>query len=95
MLKAYLQFGGAFCGLPKGPFQTLDTEVKEDRLDLRRAGQSGRSKSGYGQRITTQYKVKHNGRWYRVYACCFSNAETLYIGPSKQPIATVNICKGK
>jgi hypothetical protein len=35
--------------------------------------------SGYGQRLTTRYKVRHNGRLYRVYATCFSNAASHWI----------------
>ena len=35
--------------------------------------------SGYGKRIPTQYKVRHNGRLHRVYCCQYSNAGTLYI----------------
>jgi hypothetical protein len=35
--------------------------------------------SGYGQKITTIYKVPHNGRLYRVYATCFSNCASHWI----------------
>ena len=37
--------------------------------------------SGYGRKLTTPYKVEHNGRLYRVYCVCFSNAGSLYILP--------------
>lgn len=36
--------------------------------------------SGYGRRLTTPYKVEVNGKWRRVYCCCYSNNGTLYIG---------------
>ena len=36
--------------------------------------------SGYGKRIPTEYMVKHNGKWKRVYTCCYSNTGTAYIG---------------
>jgi hypothetical protein len=42
--------------------------------------------SGYGSKLTTPYKVEHNGRLYRVYCVCFSNAGTLYILPKGEPL---------
>lgn len=36
--------------------------------------------TGYGSRIPTQYMVKFNGRWRRVYCRIFSNSGTCYIG---------------
>ena len=35
--------------------------------------------SGYGKKLTTSYKIAHNGRLYRVYASCYGNAGSLYI----------------
>ncbi len=35
--------------------------------------------TGYGRKLTQSYKVKYNGRFYRVYATCFSNVASLYI----------------
>ena len=35
--------------------------------------------SGYGKKLTTRYKIAHKGRTYRVYACVFGNAGSLYI----------------
>lgn len=35
--------------------------------------------SGYGKKIPTQYQVKLNNRWHRVYCCIFSNVGTNYI----------------
>jgi len=37
------------------------------------------TQSGYGSKISTQYKVKHEGRWKRVYCRIFSNSGTLYV----------------
>jgi len=42
--------------------------------------------SGYGRKLTTPYKVEHNGRAYRVYCVCFSNAGSLYILPTGNPL---------
>lgn len=36
--------------------------------------------TGYGKRIPTRHMVFFNGRWRRVYVCCFSNSGTAYIG---------------
>lgn len=36
--------------------------------------------SGYGSRIPTEYMVRFNGRWRRVYCRIYSNNGTLYIG---------------
>ena len=35
--------------------------------------------TGYGHKLATVYKVRHNGRWYRIYCHCFSNSGSLYI----------------
>ena len=39
---------------------------------------------GYGRKIRTIYKVPHNGRLYRVYCTCISNAASNWI-----------LCKGE
>ena len=38
-----------------------------------------RSRTGYGFKIPTQYKVNYFGKWLRVYARCISNTSTLFI----------------
>ena len=42
--------------------------------------------SGYGRKLTTPYKIEYNGRLYRVYCICFSNAGTYYILPAGKPV---------
>jgi len=37
------------------------------------------TRSGYGRRIPTSYKIKVNNRWLRVYCCIYSNSGTLYV----------------
>lgn len=84
-MKCYLHFGGVACGLPQGPFHTVQTEYKVTGGDLK-------SKTGYGSRMQTQYMVKHFGKWRRVYAINHGNWPTLYIGRdfgSESCIATV------
>lgn len=48
--------------------------------------------TNYGRKLTTPYKVEHNGRLYRVYCRCFrsrycySNVLLLYILPGGKPL---------
>lgn len=35
--------------------------------------------SGYGGKIPTPHKIRHNNREKRVYCMCYSNSGTLYI----------------
>jgi len=35
--------------------------------------------TGYGSKLTTPWMVEHNGRRYRVYATCWSNAASHWI----------------
>jgi len=35
--------------------------------------------SGYGSKLNTGYKVLYSGKWYRLYAHCYSNNGTTYI----------------
>lgn len=59
--------------------QTVKVEYRESPLwwQLRGLQQTA---SGYGKRLATTRMVKFNGRWRRVYVCCFSNSGTAYIG---------------
>ena len=55
---------------------------RETVLDCKRtvAPVSGRTVSGYGAKIPSEYMVKLRGRWRRVYVACFGNASTHYVG---------------
>ena len=35
--------------------------------------------SGYGGKLTTPWKARYKGRWYRVYCMQYSNSGTRYI----------------
>lgn len=85
-MKAYLQFGGAACGSPNGPFLTTETEAKEAP-----APRSGQTASGYGAAIPAPYMVRHAGRWRRVYVARYGNAGTAYIGKPGAWLATVDL----
>lgn len=69
-MEVFLQFGKG-----DGPFQTVS--VRHMNTSMPR---SGGTKSGYGARLPTNIKVKWEGRWRRVYVCCYSNSGTYYIG---------------
>lgn len=60
-------------------FYTVSVESKISPMPHHDAGLSYTA-TGYGNRIPTQYMVRFNGRWRRVYCCIFSNSGTLYIG---------------
>jgi hypothetical protein len=51
----------------------------------------GHTASGYGARIPTRYMVYYRRRWRRVYAICYSNASTLFIGKKYDCRLTVTI----
>ena len=57
------------------------TERVQHKLDLMRHHKLGLSytATGYGSKIPTQYMVKYNNRWHRVYCAIYSNSGTLYI----------------
>ena len=61
-------------------FETL--ECKIDTLLWQEKGLQYTA-SGYGSKIPTRYKVKHNNRWKRVYCCIYGNSGTLYIMQGK------------
>lgn len=81
MRQAYLDFG------PTGyPTRTVAVEHRETETPL-----SGRTQSGYGPRLTTPYMVKWAGRWRRVYAACYGNAASHYIGKPGAWLATFHL----
>lgn len=81
-MEAYLQFSAG----PSGPFQTVAVPVKEAE-----APRSGRTVTGYGSKIPTPYMVRWEGRWRRVYAACYGNAASHYIGKPGDWLATVDV----
>lgn len=34
--------------------------------------------SGYGRKLTTEWKISYNGKLYRLYCTCFSNAGSVW-----------------
>ncbi len=85
-MKAFLHFGGAACGAPAGPMQTVEVEARETATP-----RSGQTQSGYGPKLPTPYMVKWDGKWRRVYVACYGNAGSAYIGAPGNWLATVDV----
>jgi hypothetical protein len=85
MKTAFLHFGGAFVGMPSGPFTTIQADLIETKQPI------DRNVSGYGSKRPLPYKVKNEGRFYRVYCCIYGNSGTCYIMSKGKAIATVDI----
>ena len=60
-------------------FATVEVDVKESPLWWQEKGLQFTA-SGYGSRIPTRYMVRFKDKWRRVYAICYSNCATFYIG---------------
>lgn len=84
-MNAWLHFG-------KGdePRQTVGVAVREVPLWWQQRGLSYTA-TGYGSRIPTVYMVQWQGRWRRVYAACYGNSASTYIGKAGDWLATVSV----
>ena len=71
-------------------YLTVSVDVKRAPMSHHIAGLSFTA-SGYGSRIPTEYMIKYNGRWRRVYCIIYSNNGTLFIGRKYSPCLTVSI----
>jgi hypothetical protein len=60
-------------------YGTLDYIEDSDVSDVKSSQVPQRSSAGYGTRKPSQWMLKINSRWHRVYICQFSNAGTSYI----------------
>lgn len=49
------------------------------------------TRTGYGKKIPTEWQVKYNNRWYRVYVCIYSNSGTCYISTKNQDITVHSV----
>ena len=89
-MQAYLhtktkRSDGAFDNL-----QTIDVPVKVKMLPHHVRGLSWTA-AGYGARLPTRYMVQVNGKWRRVYAICYSNSGTMFIGKRYDGSAIIDI----
>jgi hypothetical protein len=84
-MNAWLHFG-----FNDEPRLTVNVPVKELPLRHHKLGLPFTA-TGYGSKIPTVYVVQWQGRWRRVYAACFGNAASTYIGKPGQWLATVDV----
>lgn len=86
-MQGYLHFGGAATVDGAGsPMVTHLAPVKETETP-----QSGQTVTGYGAKLPTPYLVKWAGQWRRVYAACYGNAASHYIGKPGAWLATFDL----
>lgn len=71
-------------------FQTIEVPIKIKMMPHHVRGLSWTA-SGYGARIPTVYMVQVQGKWRRVYAICYSNAGTCFIGKRYDQTAIIDI----
>jgi hypothetical protein len=53
---------------------------------------AGRDAMGYGSKIPTDWMIRINKRWHRVYVVCYSNVGTAYIKTKEHPFIVVRDC---
>ena len=78
-MKAYLNFKVKRSDGTFDSYLSISVDCIRKPLDHHKRGLMFTA-SGYGSRIPTEYMVKHNGKWKRVYLRCYSNSGTAYIG---------------
>ena len=89
-MKGYVHTFSKRADGSKDSFCTIACEVKISRLWWQEKGLSFTA-SGYGKRIPTQWMIKFNGKWRRVYMYQISNSGSAFIGKSLREGFTVNI----
>ncbi|WCO82008.1 hypothetical protein vBPpSSYP_26 [Pseudomonas phage vB_PpS_SYP] len=72
-MEVFLQFGKA-----GEPMRTVAVPHKQELMKHHHLELSF-TRTGYGSKIPSMYKVQYQGRWYRVYSICYSNVSTEYI----------------
>lgn len=89
-MQAYLQTKVKRADGTFDSFQTTEVPIKVKMMPHHKMGRSWTA-TGYGARIPTVYMVQFHGKWRRVYAICYSNVSTLFIGKRYDQTSTVNI----
>ena len=85
-MKAYIKTkcrrtDGSYCS-----YQTHEVPVKVTAQPWK-----GRTTSGYGATLPTNYMVLWQSRWQRVKVIYYSNSSTAYVGKKYDPQITVDI----
>lgn len=89
-IEASLVFGGPFTNEKPYKREVKETQAKRKLLWWQKKNLMYTA-TGYGSRIPTEYMVKHNNRWKRVYCRIYSNSGVLFIESKGKPCATVDI----
>lgn len=69
----------------KGLFADWQTELIDAPLDWQKQGLQ-QTATGYGNKLTTRHKINFNGKEYRLYATCYSNAASIWFTVKGQRI---------
>ena len=59
-------------------------EVQGRKIDELENWQRYANVTGYGNKIPTQYMLRIDNRWHRVYCICYSNSGSLYVLRNKE-----------
>jgi len=78
-MKAYIHNSNLRPDGTKDCFLTVSAPAKSEPLAWQLLGLQA-TRSGYGSRIPTEYKIQYLGKWRRVYCRIYFNIGTLYIG---------------
>jgi len=78
-MKAYIKTHQTRSDGTRDSFSTISVDCKEKPLTWQIMGLQYTA-TGYGSKIPTQYMVRFNDKWRRVYCAVYSNIGTLYIG---------------
>lgn len=73
--EAYIQYGNS----DNLPMQTIKAESVIHAPLLCHLRGLMRTGTGYGSKLSTDYKLKHNDRLYRIYCTIYSSIGRLYI----------------
>ena len=90
MLQAYVKTKSRRPDGSYDSYQTYSVDVKVTGRPWK-----GRTASGYGSAMPTEYMVRWNNRWQRVKVICYANSGTAYIGSEFDPQLTVDIDRGE
>ncbi len=68
-------------------------QIVAENLEVKRSNNALACKtvSGYGSRLPSDFMIRYNNKWRRVYVAIYSNAGTMYIGKNLQSGLFVDI----
>lgn len=78
-MKAYIKTYSAREDGKRDSYATIGVDCRRNPMRHHKLGLSY-TVTGYGKRIPTEYMIRFNDKWRRVYCVIYSNIGTLYIG---------------